>query len=210
MPILKAQAQDGDDVQQIDKATDRVLKVNPFQLGGVSLSYEKMRTERISNEIALSYIYRTYWDSEEWLPEGKRVQGVGVKMSQRKYSNKGTASPFGFFHGFVFGYRFLVFEENVFGLPEQDPAEPGYRFVGRLYQNSLDLSYQLGVQFKLSEHFTAEAAGALGGRVKYALSNNAAELLTDNIIGHAVVAEDNSAIFVVPLPQLNLSVGYAF
>ncbi len=131
-------------------------------------------------------------------------------MSQRKYPKKNAGSPFGFFHGFVFGYRFIAFGENVFGLPAQDPGDPDYRFVGRLYQNSLDLSYQLGVQFKLSNHLTAEAAGALGGRAKYALAKNAGELLTDNIIGHAVVAEDNSAIFVVPLPQLNLSVGYAF
>lgn len=210
VPLLQAQAQDGDDFQEIDPAHDRVLKVNPLQLGEISLSYEKLRTERVSNEIALSYIYRTYLNGDEWLPEDTRVQGAGFRMSQRKYSNKGKGQPFGFFHGFVFGYRFMVFEEDVFGLPEQNPDSPGYRFVGRLYQNSLDLSYQLGVQFKLSGHLTAEVAGALGGRVKYALANNAAELLTDNIIGHAVVAEDNSAIFVVPMPQLNVSVGYSF
>ena len=46
--------------------------------------------------------------------------------------------------------------------------------------------------------------------MKYARSTNAAELLTEHIIGHAVVAESNSAIFAVPLPQLKLSVGYAF
>jgi len=215
MPLGKAQAQvedevQQDEVQQIDTAHDHVLKVNPLQLGEVSLAHEKMRTERVSNEIGLSYIYRSYFNSDEWLPEDKRVQGVGIRMSQRKYSNKRTGSPFGFFHGFVFGYRLLVFDKDVFELPEQRPSDPDYRFVGRLYQNSLDLSYQLGAQFKLSNHLTAEAAAALGARAKYARATNAGDLLTDNIIGHAVMAETNSAVFVVPLPQLNLSVGYAF
>lgn len=212
MPLLQAQAQDedDDDVQEINTAHDRVLKVNPLQLGEVSLSFEKMRAERVSNEIALSYIYRSYLNGDEWLPVDVPVQGVGVKMSQRRYSKKNMGRPFGFFHGFVFGYRLLVFEEDVFGLPEQDPNSTDYRFVGSLYQNSLDLSYQLGVQFKLSSHLTAEAAGALGGRAKYALAKNAGELLTDHIIGHAVVAEDNSAVFVVPMPQLNFSLGYSF
>ena len=104
----------------------------------------------------------------------------------------------------------MVFEENVFRLPVQDPADPDYRFIGRLYQNSLELSYQVGVQFKLANHLTADVAGSIGGRVKYALAKNAGELLPEHIIGYAVTAETNSAVFVVPLPQLNLSVGYAF
>ncbi|WP_161889460.1 ABC transporter ATP-binding protein [Pontibacter russatus] len=212
MPLTQVQAQDGyeDDMEEEEVERYRVLKVNPFQLGDVSLSYEKMRTNRISNEIAFSYIYRSFLQGDGGLPEDVRVQGAGIRMSQRKYSNKASGKPYGFFHGFVFGYRFMAFEEGVFGLPEHAPGDPDYRLVGRLYQNSLDLSYQLGVQFRLSEHLTAEAAGALGARAKYALAKNAGALLTDNIIGHALVAEDNSAVFVVPAPQLILSVGYAF
>ena len=208
VPLVQAQAQDEDEMQEIDSAYDRVLKVNPLQLGEVSLSFEKMRATRVSNEIALSYIYHTYLNGDEWLPEDVPVQGAGVKMSQRRYTKNNRGRPFGFFHGFVLGYRLLVFEVGVLG--SQDPSSPDYRFVGRLYQNSLDLSYQLGGQFRLSKHLTAEVAGALGGRIKYALAKNAADLLTDRIIGHALVAEDNSAVFVVPLPQLVISVGYAF
>ncbi|GAB3826073.1 hypothetical protein GCM10028895_36440 [Pontibacter rugosus] len=137
--------------------------------------------------------------------------GLHVRMSQRYYTTKKhRGTPFGFFHGPLFGYRFMVFEENVFGLPEQNPNDADYQFVGRLYQNTVELNYQVGGQFKLGRHLTAELSAALGGRLKYALSKGAGELLTDNIIGHALTAEDNSAIFVVPSPQLNFSIGYSF
>lgn len=210
MPPGIASAQSDIEVLNIDQDYDRVLKVYPLQLGEVYLAYEKMRTDRISNEFGISYIYRSYLKGEEWIPERKNVQGVAIRMSQRKYTVKNENRPIGFFHGPVFGYRLLIFEQNAFDLPAQDPGDPEYRFVGRLYQNSLDLSYQLGVQFNLTGHLTAEVGGSIGGRVKYALANNADELLQERIIGHAVIAENNSAIFVVPLPQLNISVGYAF
>lgn len=211
-PLLTARAQSDVEVLYIDKSYDRILKAYPLQLGEVYLAHEKMRTERISNEFGLSYVYWSYLkgDGDEWMPERKNVQGLGIRMSQRKYTANNEGRPFGFFHGPVFGYRLLIFEKNVFDLPVRDPSDPEYRFIGRLYQNSLDLSYQLGVQFNLTGHLTAEVGAALGGRVKYALANNADELLTERIIGHAVVAERNSAIFAVPFPQLNLSVGYAF
>lgn len=209
-PLGIASAQSDVEVLYIDKSSDRVLKVYPLQLGEVYLAYEKMRTERISNEFGLSYIYRSYLKGDEWIPERKSVQGMAIRMSQRKYTVKNEGRPFGFFHGPVFGYRLLIFERDVFELPVRDPRDPEFRYVGRLYQHGLDLSYQLGVQFNLTGHLTADVAAAIGGRVKYALANNADELLPDRIIGHAVIAERNSAIFVVPLPQLSISVGYAF
>lgn len=209
-PLYIAYAQDDREEQYIDASYDRVLKIYPLQLGEVYLAQEKMRAERISNELGLSYVYWSYLKGDDWMPERKNVKGVAIRMSQRKYTSKNEGRPFGFFHGPVFGYRFVAFEQNVFELPAQDPSAPGYRFVGRLYQNSLDLSYQLGWQFKLSDHLTAEVGGAIGGRVKFALANNADELLTEHVIGRTVAAENNSAIFVVPLPQLNFSVGYAF
>ncbi|MFD2999686.1 ABC transporter ATP-binding protein [Pontibacter toksunensis] len=209
-PLSIAKAQIERDIQNIDTSYDRVVKLYPLQIGEVYLGYEKMRAERISNEFGLSYIYWSFLKGDDWVPERKNAKGLGIRMSQRKYTAKNEGAPFGFFHGPVFGYRFVAFEQNVFDLPAQDPSEPGYKFIGRLYQHSLDLGYQLGVQFKLSNHLTADIGGAIGGRVKFALANNADELLPEHIIGRSVAAENNSAIFVVPLPQLNLSVGYAF
>ncbi|WP_162055303.1 ABC transporter ATP-binding protein [Pontibacter pamirensis] len=205
-----ANAQSDKEVLNIDKAYDRVLKVYPLQLGEAYLAYEKMRTHRISNEFGLSYIYSTYMKGDGSTPESQPVQGASVRMSQRKYTLKNEGRPFGFFHGPLFGYRFLAYEQDVFEQLAQSPDAPTYHGVGRLYQHSLDLSYQLGIQFNLMGLLTADVAAAFGGRVKYALANNAGDLLTDHIIGHAVIAENNSAIFAVPLPQLNLSVGYAF
>ena len=209
-PLGVATAQYDAEAPSIDPAYDRVLKVYPLQLGEVYVAYEKMRAERTSNELGLSYVYWGYLKGDDWLPERKNAQGIAIRMSQRKYTAKNAGRPFGFFHGPVFGYRFMAYEKNVFELPNQDPRDPNYQFVGRLYQNSLDLSYQLGGQFNLKNHLTADISAAFGGRLKYALANNAGELLTEHIIGRAVIAEGNSAIFVVPLPQLSVSVGYAF
>ncbi|MCJ8165386.1 ABC transporter ATP-binding protein [Pontibacter sp. E15-1] len=213
LPLAGAQAQheeEEDDTHLINTDHDRVLKLNPLQLGEVSVAYEKVRTARVSNEIGLSYIYRTFLNEDAWVPTEKRVHGIGIRMSQRKYTKKNIGHPFGFFRGFVFGYRFMLFEKDVFGLPEQDPGDPDYRFIGRLYQNSLDLSYQVGGQFKLSKHLTAEAAGALGVRAKYALATNAGDLIAERMVGHMLAQENSSALFVVPLPQLKLTVGYSF
>ncbi len=213
-PMATAQAQDDDlaDIENnvINPAHDRLIKFRPLDFGEISLAYEKLRSSKVANELGLSYIYSAYFKSSGFLPEDKRVNGVGIRMSQRHYTSKKRLAPFGFYHGPAFGYRLLIFEENAFGQQDLSPADPNYRFVGRLYQNSLDLSYQFGWQFMLGKHFTLEAGAALGGRVKYARSVGADELLTDNIIGHAVVAETNSAIFLMPLPQLNFSVGYSF
>ncbi len=213
LPLSGAQAQnhdDGDDTHLINKDHDRILKLNPLQLGEVTLSYEKMRAARTANEIGISYIYRTYLNGDAAIPEEQSVQGIGVRMSQRKYSKKNIGHPFGFFHGPVFSYRFILFDEDVFGMPQQDPNDPDYKFVGRMYQNSLDLSYQLGGQFKLTRHLTAEIAGALGVRAKYVLATNAGNMLSEYVIGHQLAAENSAAFFVVPLPQLKLTVGYSF
>lgn len=205
-----ANAQSDGEVPDIDISRDRVLKVYPLQLGEAYLAYEKMRTERISNEFGLSYIYSVYMKGGASTPESQPVQGASFQMSQRKYPLKSEGRPFGFFHGPSFGYRFVAYEQDVFEQLAKEPDAAAYHAVGRLYQHSLDLSYQLGIQFNLMGPLTADIAAALGGRVKYVLANNAGDLLTDHIIGHAVIAENNSAIFAVPLPQLNLSVGYAF
>ncbi|MEJ8757695.1 ABC transporter ATP-binding protein [Pontibacter sp. H259] len=209
----EGQDPDAPEVREIDTAHDRVIKVHPLQLGEIYLSLEKMRTERISNEYGLGYVYKSYvkGETDDWEDfEARDVMGVAVHMSQRYYNVKKRSAPFGLFWGPVFGYRFLVFEKNVFQLPEQDPNSPNYRFVGRLYQNSLDLSYQLGGQFLLGNHFTLELAGALGGRVKYARSTSANELLPQHIIGHELMKDESSYIAATPLGQLKFSVGYSF
>ena len=212
-----AQAQDQDldapDIRQIDKAHDHILKLHPLQAGEVYLSIEKLRTERVSNEYGLGFIYKSFLkgETDDWQDfEAKDVKGIAVHMSQRHYTSNKKQAPFGFFHGPVFGYRFLVFEKNVFDLPEQDPTSPNYRFVGRLYQNSLDLSYRIGAQFLAGNHFTFEVAGSLGGRVKYAKATGADELLPQHIIGHEVHHDESSMVAATPLAQLKLSVGYSF
>jgi len=204
---------DAPEIREIDPAHDRIIKLHPLQLGEVYLSLEKQRTYRISNEYGIGYIYKSYLkgETDDWEDfEDKKVMGVAVHMSQRYYNTKKRDAPFGLFWGPVFGYRFMVFEKNVFDLPEQDPSSPNYRFVGRLYQNSLDLSYQLGGQFLLGNHFTLELAGALGGRVKYARATSADELLPQHIIGHELMKDESSYIAATPLGQLKFSVGYSF
>ena len=213
LPVGVAYAQEQEEEERtIDRSHDRLIKVHPLQVGEVYLSYEKLRTARVSNEIGISYVYQAYF-KDDW-PFGLDevdVNGVHIRMSQRYYtSKKKRGTPFGFFYGPMFGYRLMIFEKNALGQNDLAPSDPNYRYVGRLYQNSLELAYQIGGQFKLVNHLTMEISGGLGGRVKYARSVGAEELLTDNIIGHAVVAERNSAIFITPLPQLNVSLGYSF
>lgn len=211
MPQHCAFAQSGEGEGQPSAAYDRILKLHPLQIGEVYFSYEKMRTERISNEFGLSYVYQGYLKSDDFLPDAVKVGGVHIRMSQRYYTSKKYDNvPFGFFHGPMFGYRFMAFEEGAFDSPFESPSDPSGRRVGRLYQNSLELSYQLGGQFKLGQRFIWEVSAALGARLKYALAKNADELLPEHIIGHTLASEPNSAIFIVPAPQLNVSVGYAF
>ncbi|WP_276499561.1 ABC transporter ATP-binding protein [Pontibacter litorisediminis] len=211
LPLRHTLAQRADAEALPDTAYSRILKIHPLQIGEVYFSYEKMRTDRISNEFGLSYVYRGYLKSDDFLPDDVKVSGMHIRMSQRYYtSKKHDGVPFGFFHGPMFGYRFMAFEEGVFDSPFEEPGNTFGRQVGRLYQNSLELNYQLGGQFLLGKHFTMEVSAALGARLKYALAKGADELLPENIIGHALVAEQNSAIFIVPSPQLNISAGYTF
>lgn len=221
LPCTTAFAQDQDDEEEtsygkeiyIEREHDRHLKLYPLQFGEVHLAYEKMRMARISNEVDVAYVYRSYLKSNDgfFLPEEKEVNGISVRLSQRHFtSKKRRGTPFGFFHGPMFGYRFLAFKDNAFGLPELSPSDPDYRFVGQLTQHSIDLSYQLGGQFKLSRHFTTELSLAIGARAKYAKAVGAEELLEQYIIGHMLKKDDNAAIFAVPVPQLKFAVGYSF
>lgn len=222
-PLFATQAQSLDEHQQIDPAYNRVFKVRPVQLGMISISSEKLRTTRTSNEYSLGYIYKAYLGNtsetalsnpstleDGFEPKEADVQGISFVMSQRKYSKKNEGKPLGFFHGPVFGYRFVLFAKDVFDQPEQNPNDPDYKYIGRLYQNSLDLSYRVGAQFRLVGHLTADAGLSIGARAKYAQAKNAGTLITDNIIGYNIIADENSALTVVPLPQLSLSLGYAF
>ncbi|MFD2513838.1 ABC transporter ATP-binding protein [Pontibacter locisalis] len=206
---VKAQEESWEEVEPdtvIDAAHDLILKLQPLLIGEVRLSYEKLRVAKVSNEYGIGYVYRAFLkeDGSYTALDGKRVNGVSIRMSQRHYTTKKQKAPFGFFHGPLFGYRFLVFEKDALGVTDAS------RSIGRLYQNSMDLSYQLGWQLLLDDHFTMEVAGSLGGRAKYARATGAEELLVDNIYGHHLM-QDRDAIFsVVPLPQLKLSVGYSF
>ncbi|WP_347157433.1 ABC transporter ATP-binding protein [Pontibacter chitinilyticus] len=214
----KAQQQGPDEdlqeveVRNINPAYDHVLKLHPLQLNELYLSYEKLRTNHVSNELGLSYLYKAYLDGgDNLLDNGKKVQGFAVRMSQRHYtSKKRSGTPFGFFHGPMFGYRFMVFEENALDQPQLSPEDPDYRFIGRLYQNSLELNYELGWQFKLGTHLNLAVSGALGARVKYAYAKGAGALLENYIVGRTLTSDGNSAVVVTPSPQLNLSLGYAF
>lgn len=211
LPLRPTLAQDSSEAGLPNPAHDRILKLHPLQIGEVYFSYEKMRTDRISNEYGLSYVYSGYLKSDDFLPDRVKAGGVHIRMSQRYYtSKKHDGIPFGFFHGPMFGYRFMVFEEGVFNSPSEDYTDANGRFVGRLYQNTLELNYLLGGQFLLGEKFTLEVAAGLGGRLKYALAKGADELLPEHIIGHTLVAEQNSAIFITPSPQLKISAGYSF
>ncbi len=217
---LTAQAQrgqeadpDAKDITEIDKSRDRILKLHPLQLGEVVLSLEKVRSNRIANEYGIGYIYKVYLhgETDDWEDvEGHDVKGISIHMMQRHYTSKVRSAPFGFFHGPVFGYRGILFDKNVFDLPEQDPNSPNFRYVGRLIQHSLDVSYQIGGQFLMGEHFTMELAGGLGGRMKYAKATSAKELLPEHIIGYEIIKDDSNYIAAMPLVRIKLSVGYAF
>ncbi|MCC9136568.1 ABC transporter ATP-binding protein [Pontibacter silvestris] len=195
---------DGPD--EINTAHSHVIKIHPLRIGEITASYEKQRTSRVTNEFGMSYIYKSY-TRDVWAPKGENVFGVGMFSSQRHYTSKKHDTPFGFYHGPVFGYRFIKFEEGVFDLSEDAPDR---RYVGRLYQNAMDLSYQVGGQFQMGNHLTMEISGLLGGRVKYAYSKGARELITNNIIGYVLTSDESSAVMITPLPQLVLSVGYSF
>ncbi|MCC9165220.1 ABC transporter ATP-binding protein [Pontibacter harenae] len=198
-----------EDVQDIDLAHDKVIKIHPFQLGEIYLSYEKMRTSRVSNETGIGYVYASGLEERsDWQNSIKSTTGVAIRMSQRHYTSKRKTPPFGFFHGAMFGYKFLLFEEDALGVTQAPnaPTTP----IGRLYQNSLELNYQIGGQFQLGRHFTMEVAGMLGARLKYARARNADTYLRDKVIGHVLRHDEHSVATVVPSPQLKLSVGYSF
>ena len=210
--VAQAQGHNDEDTEDkvLNKDHDRIIKFRPFDIGQVSFTYEKLRSSRVSNELGIGYIYKSYLKDSGFTPADKKVNGLSVRMSQRHYTSNKKMAPFGFYHGPVFGYRLLIFEKDVFGTESTPPSDPNYRYIGRLYQNSIDLSYQIGGQFQLGKHLTSEIGLALGGRLKYARSVGAEEILAQRIIGHELVAEQNSAIFAVPLAQLNFSVGYSF
>ncbi|PKV67046.1 ABC transporter ATP-binding protein [Pontibacter ramchanderi] len=194
----------------IDRDHDKILKVHPLHYGEVFVSYERVRAPNISNEFGLSYLYKVHLKDDSWFTEARDVMGIGIRMSQRYYTSRKKSPPFGFFHGPMFSYRFVVFERNVFDLPDLPPSDPDFRYVGRLYQNALDLSYHLGYQIQLGRHFTTELLGGLGGRVKIANATNGGDLIKENIIGHVVHSDEGAVIAVVPSPQLNFSIGYSF
>ncbi|MBX0333813.1 ABC transporter ATP-binding protein [Pontibacter sp. HSC-14F20] len=197
-------------MMNIDRDHDKTIKLHPLHYGEVFVSYEKVRAPSVSNEFGLSYFYKLHMKGDGWTTNTKDVLGIGIRMSQRYYTSKKKPAPFGFFHGPMFSYRFIVFERNVFDLPDLPPNDPDFRYVGRLYQNALDLSYHLGYQFQLGRHFTTELSGGIGGRVKIANATNGADLIKENIIGHVVHSDDGAVITVGPSPQLNFSIGYSF
>ncbi|WP_439881027.1 ABC transporter ATP-binding protein [Pontibacter sp. MBLB2868] len=206
---LKAQDYTLDDAAidtLIDKSHDFTYKLQPLLIGEVRFSYEKVRAPQVSNEYGIGYVYKAYLKGDGGFLafDGKNVKGVSIRMSQRHYTSKKNKAPFGFSHGPLFGYRFLVFEKDA--LREDDSS----RNIGRLYQHALDLSYQAGRQFLVSNHITLEIAGSLGGRIKYAKATGAGELLDNNIIGHKFMEDNDSILSWVPLPQLKLAVGYSF
>lgn len=218
LPIGTANAQkheyedlDEPESKVINPEHDKIIKFRPLDIGQVSFSYEKLRTSKVSNEIVVSYIYKAFF-KDGFIPQDKKVNGIGIQMSQRHYTSKKKESPFGFYHGPKFGASLAVFEKDVFGEQYSNPSSDN--FVGRLTQNSIDLGYLIGGQFQLGKHMTLDIGGSLGGRLKYANANGAEKdglnLLTQNIIGHELKTDQNSAIFWVPLPQLHFSVGYSF
>jgi hypothetical protein len=208
--IEEQQREDRAEMINIDRDHDKTIKIHPLHYGEIFVSYEKVRAPNISNEIGISYLYKSYLKGEGFTPEAKDAMGIAIRMSQRYYTSKKKRAPFGFFHGPMFSYRFTVFERNVFGLPELPPNDPDFRFVGRLYQNVFDLSYHLGYQFQLGRHFTTELSGGLGGRVKFATATNGGDLIEQKIIGHVVHVDEGAVLSVGPSPQLNFSIGYSF
>ncbi|WP_157578468.1 ABC transporter ATP-binding protein [Pontibacter roseus] len=198
-------------LENIDQDHDKTLKLHPLHYGEIYLSYEKVRAPNISNEFGLSYIYKSYFEGDTWAsPEAQDALGIAIRMSQRYYTSKVKKAPFGFFHGPQFNYRFVVFERNVFDLQQLPPSDPNYRFVGRLYQNALDLSYHLGYQFQLGQNFTAELSGGIGGRLKFAKATNGGDLIKENIIGRVLASDEGAVFAITPSPQLNFSIGYSF
>lgn len=194
----------------INKDQDKVLKFHLLQPGEIYLSYEKLRSSRISNEFGLGYVYSGFLKGDNWYPDSKRANGVAVRMSQRHYTSKKKDAPLGFFHGPLFGYRFMVFEKNVFGQENLPSNDPNFVYIGRFYENALDLSYLAGTQLMLRKNLVLEIAGGIGGRVKYARAVGAGDLLADRMTGRVLRSERNTAASIVPLPHLNLSIGYAF
>jgi hypothetical protein len=207
---ISEEAEERNEMANIDWDHDKTFKIHPLHYGEIFISYEKVRSPQTSNEFGLSYLYKSYLKGDGWTPEAKNVMGIGIRMSQRHYTSRKKKAPFGFFHGPMMGYRFVVFERNVFGLPELPASDPNFRYVGRLYQNALDLSYHLGAQFQLSRHFTAELSGGLGGRVKFAQATNGGDLIRANIIGHVVHSDQGAVLSVGPSPHLNFGIGYSF
>ncbi|WP_230392205.1 ABC transporter ATP-binding protein [Pontibacter sp. FD36] len=208
--VTEQEREDRAEMANIDQDHDKVFKIHPLHYGEVFVSYEKVRAPGISNEFGLNYFYKLHMKGDGWSTNIKDVMGIGIRMSQRYYTSKKKPAPFGFFHGPMFSYRFIVFERNVFDLPDVPPSDPDFRYVGRLYQNAIDLSYHLGYQFRLGRHFTTELSGGLGGRVKIANATNGGDLIRENIIGHVMHSDEGAVFTVGPSPQLNFSIGYSF
>jgi hypothetical protein len=183
-----------------------IYKIQPLLIGEIRVSYEKVRVTKVSNEYSLGYIYKAYLKGRGSFPDfdAKKVKGISIRMSQRHYTSKEHNDPFGFFHGPLFGFRFIAFEQNA--LRRINPLE----YAGRLYQTSVDLNYQIGAQQHLGSHLTMEVSGSLGGRVKFSKAATTEDILEDNLYGYHFLKDSDSVFSVVPLPQIKFSVGYIF
>ncbi|WP_114777342.1 ABC transporter ATP-binding protein [Botryobacter ruber] len=224
LSAVQAQTEDDDDYRNEQEYRqkilagnpNRILKVHPLQLGEIYLAYERVRAGDVSNELGLSYIYRTYLkdgDSNLSRDKARDTKGLALRMEQRHYTSKEGNAPYGFFHGPFFGYRFLLFDDSsyeIFNQPEPDVNDPDARYIGRLFLNTFDLAYRFGYQFRLNKHFALEVAGGLGVRAKYGYSKNANELLQDLFVGKEITSQRNGVLLATALPQFKVALGYSF
>ncbi|MDX5348340.1 MAG: ABC transporter ATP-binding protein [Hymenobacteraceae bacterium] len=189
---------------------DHVLKYYPTQLGEVHLAYEHVLDTERSNEFGLSYIYKSYANSNTWFGNFEECVGVGFRMSQRNYTTKKHSAPFGFFYGPAGSYKFVLFHEN---------AIPQYRYdsngniiggVGRVTQHSLALQYLIGYHVVPWGRLSLEIVGGLGGRLIVGRARGGEQDLDNFIIGHTLKSDRHTVIKATPAPTLNAAVGWAF
>lgn len=198
-----------------------VWKVRPLQFGEVVVSYENVKERDQTNEISIGYIYKSFVEATDkdrntltgfysaFVDDDKYMasdaNGIVLRMGQRNYTSIKKDAPAGFYHGPYFTYRFIAFEGHL--LEEADDVAA----IGRMYQHTLALHYQLGYQVVLAKHFTLDLFAGAGVRGKYAHAQISKGRTEDRIIGvYKIAPSDNSTFAAGPSLHLNFSVGYAF
>src|SRR5690606_1683468 len=130
-------------------------------------------------------IYSGLIDEEEYALSA--CDGIVLRMNQRNYTEVSKEAPHGFYHGPGFLYRFIAYKKDL--LFEENDTHA----IGRMYQHTGGLHYQVGYQWLVKERLAIDLFGGIGARIKYASAQLAEGRIEPRMIAVYKTAPDNQA-----------------